>query len=221
MFLTLLAWMLSSWLVTVKGFDDVEFLPPHHLPFHSPTDSSRCWGHEHNCQINQSFSHNFTKCSDVGDRQTFFNEADFGYVGTKLKSLDHVCQPELPGDSELLCSSQMQFCTGSNIYLDLRDVPTDRLVQYDMDVLKYGQIGGRCKVKQEFIAANSNFMSALQSWAPGEIVVVAHHMYLFFQHPRYQKYYSYFCMGFFQKCEILRVLSLARIVTTSLKSLCS
>jgi len=166
MFLTLVAWMLSSWLVTVKGFDDVEFLPPHHLPFHSPTDSSRCWGHEHNCQINQSFSHNFTKCSDVGDRQTFFNEADFGYVGTKLKSLDHVCQPEVPGDSELLCSSQMQFCTGSNIYLDLRDVPTDRLVQYDMDVLKYDQIGGRCKVKQEFIAANSNFMSALQSWAP-------------------------------------------------------
>ena len=85
-----------------------------------------------------------------------------------MRSLDHLCQPEQPGDSELMCTSQMQFCTGSKIYLDLRDVPMDRLVQYDMDVLKYGQIGGRCKVKQDYIAANSNYMSPLQSWAPGK-----------------------------------------------------
>lgn len=162
----LLLWLLGVTAVKKATGDVVKkFLPPQHLQYDS-LSSKYCWGHEKDCPVGQSFSHNVTSCTVEGDRQTFFDEADFGYVGTKLATIDHLCRPQLPGDSELLCTSQMQFCTGRQIYADFRNVPMDRLIQYSIDVLSYGEIGGRCKVKQDFIAANSNYMSALQSWAP-------------------------------------------------------
>ena len=94
--------------------------------------------------------------------------SDFGYVKTKLLTLKHLCSPSQPEDSELQCTEQAQLCTGRRIKIDFRDIPMDRLIQYDINVLKYGQMGGNCNVRQDFIASNSNYMSALQSWAPGE-----------------------------------------------------
>ena len=92
-----------------RGDDDVanhKFLPPHHLPYYQ-SGSSRCWGHEKDCPFERSFSRNVTSCDeDVSDadKRAFFDEADFGYVGTKLATLEHLCRPQRPGDSEMLCT---------------------------------------------------------------------------------------------------------------------
>lgn len=37
---------------------------------------------------------------------------------------------------------------------------------YDTDVLKTGQIGGRCKLHSKLLKDNLEYMSSLQSWAP-------------------------------------------------------
>lgn len=141
------------------------FLPTSHLPYHSSLDK-KCWGYEPECHHDHSFSQNFTECSQTQDRSKFYDEADFGYVKTKLLTLEHLCSPSQSEDSELQCTEQAQLCTGRRIKIDFRDIPMDRLIQYDINVLKYGQIGGNCDVRQDFIASNSNYMSALQSWAP-------------------------------------------------------
>ena len=53
-------------------------------------------------------------------------------------------QGESNKDSLLECSQYLQFCRGSNIYMDFRDLPARKeTFRYKMDVLKKGQIGVR------------------------------------------------------------------------------
>ena len=138
-------------------------LPDNHLPFHNAQlnieKTSRgdqiCWGHELNCDSKNSFSANFTKCKPRAEnteksRQIFFNEADFGYVKQRNEDLLNICSSSEQDSSRssLRCSNQLQFCVGQNIRIDFRDIErkSDGSLRYNMNVLKYGQITGNCRV---------------------------------------------------------------------------
>ena len=140
-------------------------LPDNHLPFYNAQTNiektSRpdqiCWGHESNCDSKNSFSANFTKCKPSSpdtekSRQMFFNEADFGYVKQRSEDLLNICSSSEQDSSKssLKCSNQLQFCVGQNIRIDLRDIErkSDGSLRYNMDVLKHGQITGKCRVNK-------------------------------------------------------------------------
>ena len=48
-------------------------------------DSSKCY-------LNEKLS-NRMKCSNPEDYQTFFTEADFGYVSKRVNSMENICVP--------------------------------------------------------------------------------------------------------------------------------
>lgn len=67
----------------------------------------------------------------------------------------------------LECSQYLQFCRGSNLYIDLRDLPArTEAFRYKMDVLKKGQISGKCKLDLPSLKSEAVHLSPLQSWAP-------------------------------------------------------
>lgn len=99
--------------------------------------------------------------------ETFFSQADFGYIRQQLFELRVLCEPDFIHDSSLECSKNLRYCNGRNLYMDLRDV-ADRKepIRYHMDVLKEGQIGGFCRLHKEQMKPELGHLSALQSWAP-------------------------------------------------------
>ena len=140
-------------------------LPENHLPFHnaqiniekSSKNGQICWGHESNCDFENSFSANFTRCEPSApdtekSRQMFFNEADFGYVKQRSEDLLNICSSSEQDSSKssLKCSNQLQFCVGQNIRIDFRDIErkSDGSLRYNMNVLKHGQITGKCRVNK-------------------------------------------------------------------------
>lgn len=53
------------------------------------------------------------------------------------------------------------------MYIDFRDLPSRKeSFRYKMDVLKKGQIGGRCKLNDFKLQSEAVHQSPLQSWAP-------------------------------------------------------
>lgn len=75
-----------------------------------------CWGYEHNCQKEMAYSS--PECS--GDHNgwvenkelhldTFYHQADFGYVHDQIDELRVMCVPELPTDSSLECSKYLRY----------------------------------------------------------------------------------------------------------------
>nr|CAG4640694.1 EOG090X02IK [Eulimnadia texana] len=133
-----------------------------------------CWGYEADCPKHLGYSdahcpgdHKGWVKSKSQQYETFFNQADFGYVRNQIKSQFDVCRPTDKSDSLLGCSENLQFCRGRRIYMDFRDlVKRPEPFRYKMDVLKVGQIGGKCKINHQKLAAEATHLSPLQSWAP-------------------------------------------------------
>ena len=138
-------------------------LPDHHTPFYkSQIQKERnqnvdhaCWGHEPDCKVENSFSANFTKCQKESERakDAFFNEADFGYIKQRRENLLNICTPksEDQTQSSLICSNQLQFCSGKNIRFDFRGIANSRgdgSLRYNMDVLRPGEVTARCRINK-------------------------------------------------------------------------
>ncbi|XP_046439700.1 EGF domain-specific O-linked N-acetylglucosamine transferase-like [Daphnia pulex] len=137
-------------------------------------ETGLCWGYEENCPDHLGYSnahcpgdHKGWVSSKSQQLQTFINQADFGFVKQQLQSKTVMCKPRLDGESFLECSQYLQFCRGSNLYIDFRDLPSRKeSFRYKMDVLKKGQIGGRCKLNDFKLQSEAVHQSPLQSWAP-------------------------------------------------------
>jgi len=144
-------------------------------PFKMHLDKNVCWGYEENCGLNpRSYSHPICDEESKGwvktkpeQISTFYNQADFGYIHQVIESLQYICKPEKPDDSSLECSEHLTFCRGRNIMIDFTELLNRTTpVMYDVDVLKEGQIGGKCKFNKDNLKNNMQFMGPLQSWGP-------------------------------------------------------
>jgi hypothetical protein len=112
-------------------------LPPDHLDFYLKT-SGKCWGYEEDCKPENSFSKEI-ECETEKDpysgrisRDIFYDEADFGYVRTRLGSMMSICEPRNSQESSLVCSKHLQFCAGRKIFIDFED-----LVNRKSELLRY------------------------------------------------------------------------------------
>lgn len=156
---------------------------------HQTTTSSPkpCWGYELGCLPADRFARpaHCTNDDEFGsgidhdpnfqhtvaaalNADTFFEQADFGYVREQRRELQTLCEPHYLNDTSLECSAYLRFCRARNLHVDFRSIAGGRTGQfrYRMDVLGPGQIGGRCRLDRQRLAAHSDHMSALQSWAP-------------------------------------------------------
>lgn len=137
-------------------------------------DENACWGHERNCIQEKRFSEprcpgkNLRYVKDKTEQiETFYNQADFGYIRQQLREMTLMCEPTYPHDSSLECSQYLRFCRGRNLMFNFTDLPGRKEpLRYRMDVLKPGQVGGFCKFHKERLEAEAEHVSALQSWAP-------------------------------------------------------
>ena len=157
--------------------NDARFLPESHIL--RQYTYSDCWGHEDDCpetatpaaHVDCSGATN-TPFHLVGGKsasEVFFSQADFGYVGEFVRSLQNYCRPETQFDSSLTCTANLQFCSGRNIFMDFNHITNQGEVQnlkYSMEVLAQGKIGGKCRLKKKLLEANMELMAPLQSWAP-------------------------------------------------------
>ncbi|CAH2066665.1 unnamed protein product, partial [Iphiclides podalirius] len=134
-----------------------------------------CWGYEFDCKKNSSY-HVRPRCP--GDHRgwvktkeaqydTFYTQADFGYVKDQIEELQVMCEASYLHDSSLECSKYLRFCRGRNIMLNFTGlIGRGDNLRYKMDILADGQIGGYCNLYKERLKEEAEHMSALQSWAP-------------------------------------------------------
>nr|CAG4634660.1 EOG090X02IK [Alona affinis] len=142
--------------------------------FRGILDTGLCWGYEADCPEHLRYSdprcpgdHKGWVSSKEQQLKTFFDQADFGYVAQQINSKAVLCQPETEEDSSLECSQYLQYCQGTNMYLDFRDLlKRKEPFRYKMDVLKKGQIGGKCKLDSSKLESEAIHLSPLQSWGP-------------------------------------------------------
>lgn len=97
----------------------------------------------------------------------FFETADFGYVKERRSELEHYCHPNnSSSSSELKCTKFLRYCTGRNLFLDLRRL--DRVpepIRYREDVLQPGDIGGwDCTLDRAKLSSQGEHKSPLMSW---------------------------------------------------------
>ncbi|XP_030062067.1 EGF domain-specific O-linked N-acetylglucosamine transferase isoform X2 [Microcaecilia unicolor] len=86
-----------------------------------------CWGYEKSCKKENRFQYPVCTRVDVGwakdmeaAQQVFWKQADFGYVKQRMEEIHTFCRPGTAGDSLLSCSSNLQHCRATNLYIDLR-----------------------------------------------------------------------------------------------------
>lgn len=133
-----------------------------------------CWGHELDCDVNKRFQtptcpgeHHGWVQSKTAQVNTFYNQADFGYIQNQINELSLICEPHYITDSSLECSKYLRFCRGRNLLFDFRDLAQRKeLIRYHMDVLKPQQLLGHCQFNRTRLEAELDHMGALQSWAP-------------------------------------------------------
>ena len=131
---------------------------------HLPSDH-QCWGYEEDCEIENSYSKRI-QCSSTEDAETFYQEADFGYVRKRLDTMQTFCKPRSGLDGFLKCSEQLQHCSAKDLWIDFRDIPQRKgLLRYSSDVLKRGQIRARCEFDAKSLKKEMIHMGVLQSWA--------------------------------------------------------
>lgn len=122
----------------------------YHELLNSPDyDPKKCWGYEPECELENAFS--VPKCAAekpawVKDHETYLNtfyeQADFGYIRNQINELMVLCAPLFPNDSMLECSKNLRFCHGRNIMINFTDLATfQEQWRYRTDILKPGQIG--------------------------------------------------------------------------------
>ncbi|KAK4878909.1 hypothetical protein RN001_007055 [Aquatica leii] len=136
--------------------------------------SDKCWGYEYSCTWENQYSipscpgdHRGWVKTKFDQQNTFYTQADFGYIKQQLRELKVLCEPLFPQDSSLECSEHMRFCRGRNIMINFTSLLTrDEPLRYKMDVLKEGEIGGFCEFHQEQLHAETDQISPLQSWGP-------------------------------------------------------
>lgn len=103
-------------------------LPTEHVEYHLKV-SGKCWGYEDDCTTVNSFSQSIECETEVDpysgriSKDIFYDEADFGYVRSRLRTMMSICEPRTSKDSSLVCSQQLQFCYGRKIVIDFSDLP--------------------------------------------------------------------------------------------------
>ncbi|EFA03354.1 EGF domain-specific O-linked N-acetylglucosamine transferase [Tribolium castaneum] len=143
-------------------------------PYKTSLNSPKCWGYEYNCLESERFSaprcpgdHKGWVKSKSDQINTFYTQADFGFVKQQLREMKLLCEPLFADDSSLECSEHLRFCRGRNLMINFTDLRTrEDPIRYKMDVLKDGQIGGYCDFKQAALEEQTDHLSPLQSWAP-------------------------------------------------------
>ncbi|UJR37583.1 hypothetical protein I4U23_030282 [Adineta vaga] len=133
-----------------------------------PSADTACWGYEPNCKTNASL----IQCPDDSRGWTttkekqiseFWRTADFGYIAEKRNELREICSPS--PSSSLECVDHLKFCRAKNIYIDFRHTETSKYHdRYREDILKFGDIGGYCKLNHDDLIKNGDHKSPLQSW---------------------------------------------------------
>ena len=135
-----------------------------HLP-----PKGKCWGYEKDCDFKDSISNQSINCPNSEDVSKFFQEADFGYVDKRIKSMQTMCKPR-PGSRNpgfLQCSEQLQHCEGKNIMIDFSDLldRKNEYLRYKTDILKPGQIGAKCDYDSSKLKSEMHHVGPLQSWS--------------------------------------------------------
>lgn len=98
---------------------------------------------------------------------TFYTQADFGYIKEQRREIGMFCDPLFQTDSSLECSEHLRFCRGRNIMINFTSlVNREEPIRYKMDVLGEGDIGGYCEFHEEKLAKHADHLSPLQSWGP-------------------------------------------------------
>ena len=107
--------------------NDARFLPESHiLKQYTPSD---CWGHEVDCtktathaaHVDCSYATNTSLhlVEVKSASELFFSQADFGYLGEFVSSLQNYCRPETQFDSSLTCTANLQFCSGVKLSISV------------------------------------------------------------------------------------------------------
>ncbi|XP_044751937.1 EGF domain-specific O-linked N-acetylglucosamine transferase [Coccinella septempunctata] len=143
-------------------------------PYKKFIGSNKCWGYESNCSHARQYSiprcpgdHRGWVKSKFDQQNTFYYQADFGYVKQQLEGMRLYCEPLFIDDSSLECTENLRFCRGRNIMIDFTSLSKrNEPIRYKMDVLSDGDIGGYCEFKKELLDKQLDHMSPLQSWAP-------------------------------------------------------
>ena len=174
----MLSVFLSLLIPTVLGSgaeDDLLDLPEAHRPYQRGQEG-RCWGHEPGCRWSgpESFSSEIRCLHEIDPRShrpaldTFYHQADFGYLRNKLGSMVNLCQPLTERGASLDCSWNMEFCQGRNLFIDFSEIQgRDYSLKYSMEVLSQGRIGGGgCRLDKKAVADNMEYLAPLQSWSP-------------------------------------------------------
>ncbi|KAF5269294.1 hypothetical protein FQR65_LT02595 [Abscondita terminalis] len=168
-------------------------LPQNHLPYYfynypkvgqqceidpdcpyTYSSDDKCWGYEYNCNWDKQYSTPYCPGDHRGwvktkfDQQnTFYTQADFGYIKQQLRELKVLCEPLFPQDSSLECSEHMRFCRGRNIMINFTSLLNrDEPLRYKMDILKEGDVGGYCELHYDQLQGETDHISPLQSWGP-------------------------------------------------------
>lgn len=183
-------------------------LPQDHLPFYfstypAPANNSnpnltviqptKCWGYESECAAANRYStpdcpgdHKGWVRTKEDQQNTFYTQADFGFVRQQLREMKLLCAPLFQHDSVLECSEHLQFCRGRNIMVNFTSlVERSEPLRYKMDVLAEGNIGGfplileknlrviravfvggYCEFNKSKLMEEADHISPLQSWGP-------------------------------------------------------
>lgn len=143
-------------------------------PYKTELHKDKCWGYESGCKWDKQYSvpscpgdHRGWVKSKLEQQNTFYTQADFGFVKQQREEIRMYCDPLFQSDSSLECSEHMRFCRGRNLMINFialarRDEP----IRYKMDVLNEGDIGGYCDLRDESLLKQADHLSALQSWGP-------------------------------------------------------
>lgn len=108
-----------------------------------------CWGFESDCKRTNSFAQPHCPGDHTGwvtskqiQIDTFFVQADFGYINQQQKEMLVMCDPVFADDSVLECSKNLRFCRGRNLMLNFTNLlDIKNPFRYKMDVLSPGQFG--------------------------------------------------------------------------------
>ncbi|KAK9888726.1 hypothetical protein WA026_000952 [Henosepilachna vigintioctopunctata] len=137
-------------------------------------ETQKCWGYEPNCSSSNQYSipncpgdHRGWVKSKLDQQNTFYYQADFGYIKQQLSEMKLYCEPKFIDDSSLECTEHLRFCRGRNLMINFTSLLNrEEPLRYKMDVLKEGEIGGYCNFKKRALEEQLYHMSPLQSWAP-------------------------------------------------------
>ncbi|CAI2354176.1 unnamed protein product [Caenorhabditis sp. 36 PRJEB53466] len=132
--------------------------------------TQKCFGFEDGCEKNSSlgFRSKFTSCDknlNSKVEETFWKQADFGYLTPRMVK-HQICSSEHENASTLSCSDQLTHCVGTNVFFDFSNLNHETSSRYRQDVIKSGQIGGKCeKFDGELLAKNLEWKGYLMSWS--------------------------------------------------------